>query len=103
MAVQHLDLVAEPEHLLQLGDPLAELVFAGEHGARGYAADRFPAPFPNEPAARASNGGAMPPDLSVMAKARHHGPQYIYSLCEAGPRVATLRDGEWSSRNFGTC
>jgi ubiquinol-cytochrome c reductase cytochrome c1 subunit len=46
----------------------------------GTPADRFPAPFPNEPAARASNGGALPPDLSVMAKARHHGPQYIYSL-----------------------
>ena len=46
----------------------------------GTSADRFPSPFPNEPAARASNGGAMPPDLSVMAKARHHGPQYIYSL-----------------------
>ena len=46
----------------------------------GTSADRFPAPFPNEPAARASNGGALPPDLSVMAKARHHGPQYIYSI-----------------------
>ena len=33
-------------------------------------ADRFPAPFPNENAARASNGGAYPPDLSVIAKAR---------------------------------
>lgn len=46
----------------------------------GTSADRFPSPFPNEPAARASNGGALPPDLSVMAKARHHGPQYIYSI-----------------------
>ena len=36
----------------------------------GRAADRFPAPFPNENAARASNGGAYPPDLSVIAKAR---------------------------------
>ncbi|WP_434058485.1 cytochrome c1 [Coralliovum pocilloporae] len=33
-------------------------------------ADRFPAPFPNEQAARASNNGAMPPDLSLIAKAR---------------------------------
>ena len=33
-------------------------------------ADRFPSPFPNENAARAANGGAYPPDLSVMAKAR---------------------------------
>lgn len=46
----------------------------------GTSADKFPSPFPNEAAARASNGGAYPPDLSVMAKARHEGPQYIYSL-----------------------
>jgi ubiquinol-cytochrome c reductase cytochrome c1 subunit len=43
-------------------------------------ADKFPAPFPNEAAARASNGGGLPPDLSVIAKARSGGPQYIYSL-----------------------
>lgn len=46
----------------------------------GTSADRFPAPFANEAAARASNGGALPPDLSVLIKARHHGPQYVYSL-----------------------
>ena len=33
----------------------------------GTSADKFPSPFPNEAAARASNGGAFPPDLSVMA------------------------------------
>ena len=43
-------------------------------------ADKFPKPFPNEAAARASNGGALPPDLSVIAKARAGGPDYIYSL-----------------------
>ena len=43
-------------------------------------ADRFPAPFPNEAAARASNGGALPPDLSVIAKAREGGPAYVYSI-----------------------
>jgi ubiquinol-cytochrome c reductase cytochrome c1 subunit len=43
-------------------------------------ADRFPSPFPNEAAARASNGGAMPPDLSVIVKARQQGPQYIYAV-----------------------
>lgn len=43
-------------------------------------ADKFPNPFPNEAAARASNGGAVPPDLSVITKARSGGPQYIYSL-----------------------
>ncbi|MDE2489124.1 MAG: cytochrome c1 [Alphaproteobacteria bacterium] len=43
-------------------------------------ADKFPAPFPNEAAAAASNGGKAPPDLSVMAKAREGGPAYIYSI-----------------------
>ena len=42
--------------------------------------DRFHSPFANENAARAANGGALPPDLSLMAKARHDGPNYIYAL-----------------------
>jgi ubiquinol-cytochrome c reductase cytochrome c1 subunit len=46
----------------------------------GTSADHFPAPFPNEPAARASNGGAMPPDMSLLAAAREGGPSYIYSI-----------------------
>ncbi|HEY0234433.1 MAG TPA: cytochrome c1 [Afipia sp.] len=47
----------------------------------GRPADYFPAPFPNEQAARASNGGAAPPDLSLMAKARGYErgfPQFIF-------------------------
>ena len=43
-------------------------------------ADKFPNPYPNATAAAAGNGGAAPPDLSVMAKARHDGANYIYSL-----------------------
>lgn len=43
-------------------------------------ADKFPNPYPNATAAAAANGGAAPPDLSVMAKARHGGANYIYSL-----------------------
>ena len=44
---------------------------AGEMFERqGRPADRFPKPFPNDNAARAANGGALPPDLSVIAKAR---------------------------------
>jgi ubiquinol-cytochrome c reductase cytochrome c1 subunit len=46
----------------------------------GTPADRFPNPYPNEAAGRGANGGALPPDLSVMAKARHGGADYIYSL-----------------------
>ena len=46
----------------------------------GFPADRFPDPFPNEFAARASNGGALPPDLSIIVKAREGGANYIYSI-----------------------
>jgi ubiquinol-cytochrome c reductase cytochrome c1 subunit len=48
-------------------------------------ADHFRSPFPNEAAARGSNGGALPPDLSVIAKAREDGPNYIYSLLSGYP------------------
>ena len=43
-------------------------------------ADHFPPPFANENAARANNGGALPPDLSMIVKAREGGPQYVYSI-----------------------
>jgi ubiquinol-cytochrome c reductase cytochrome c1 subunit len=42
--------------------------------------DRIPSPFANETAARAANNNALPPDFSLIAKARHNGPAYIYSL-----------------------
>ena len=48
-------------------------------------ADHFKAPFANEAAARASNGGALPPDLSVIARAREGGPDYIYSILTGYP------------------
>ena len=43
-------------------------------------ADRFPAPYPNETAARAANHNALPPDLSLITKAREGGAAYIHSL-----------------------
>jgi ubiquinol-cytochrome c reductase cytochrome c1 subunit len=46
--------------------------------------DAFPSPFPNDQAARASNGGALPPDLSLIAKSREHGPDYIHALIGLG-------------------
>ena len=42
--------------------------------------DYFPKPFANDVAARAANNNAIPPDLSLMAKARHDGDAYVYSL-----------------------
>ncbi len=59
----------------------------------GLPSDYFPSPFPNPEAAAAANGGAIPPDLSLITKAREGwhgtfnqlvngigGPQYVYSL-----------------------
>ncbi len=43
-------------------------------------ADHFPSPYANEIAARAANNNALPPDLSLIAKAREHGAAYVYSL-----------------------
>jgi ubiquinol-cytochrome c reductase cytochrome b/c1 subunit len=57
---------------------------AGEMFERpGRLADRFPAPFPNDNAARAANGGALPPDLSLIAKARSYArgfPKFIFDF-----------------------
>ncbi|WP_343559411.1 cytochrome c1 [Kiloniella sp. b19] len=46
----------------------------------GLPSDAFPAPFSNAKEAAASNGGKAPPDLSLMAKARVGGPNYIKAL-----------------------
>jgi ubiquinol-cytochrome c reductase cytochrome c1 subunit len=43
-------------------------------------ADKIPSPFANETAARAANNNALPPDLSLITKAREGGPAYVYSL-----------------------
>ncbi len=63
---------------------------------KGRPADHLPKPYPNDAFARASNGGALPPDLSLMAKAREGGPDYIYNLLlgyEDAPKDMTLADG----------
>lgn len=46
----------------------------------GKLTDTLPKPYPNSEAARAANSGSMPPDLSVISKARPHGENYIFSL-----------------------
>jgi ubiquinol-cytochrome c reductase cytochrome c1 subunit len=46
----------------------------------GKLSDSIPGPYANEEQARAANGGAYPPDLSLMVKARHGGIDYIVSL-----------------------
>lgn len=70
----------------------------------GVLADRIPAPFPNEKAARAANNGAYPPDLSLMAKARMSGPDYIYTMLTAYedemPADFELMDGMYYNPAF---
>ncbi len=48
----------------------------------GRPTDIFPAPFPNDQAARAANAGALPPDLSLITKARAGGADYLNSLLQ---------------------
>ena len=53
----------------------------GEEATRkALPSDTFPPPFPNEVAARAANNNALPPDLSLITKAREGGAAYVYSL-----------------------
>lgn len=64
----------------------------------GRLSDPFNSPYANEEEARYSNGGALPPDLSLMVKARHGGADYVYGLItgygfEAPHGYPALRDG----------
>ena len=63
--------------------------------------DKFVMPYENEKAAQAANGGAYPPDMSVLAKARSGGADYLYSLLlgyEAPPSGITLDDGVYYNK-----
>jgi ubiquinol-cytochrome c reductase cytochrome c1 subunit len=60
------------------------------------ASDHFKSPYPNEKAARAALNGALPPDQSVLVKAREGGADYIYALLTGysdPPAGMTLGDG----------
>tara|TARA_Y100001970_G_scaffold280067_1_gene388457 strand:- start:917 stop:1801 length:885 start_codon:yes stop_codon:yes gene_type:complete len=63
--------------------------------------DKFVSPFPNVKAAAVANGGAYPPDMSVLAKARKGGADYIYSLLmgyEEAPAGYELDDGVYYNK-----
>jgi len=67
----------------------------------GRLSDKFISPFPNVKAAAAANGGAYPPDMSVLAKARKGGADYIYSLLlgyEDAPAGYELDDGVYYNK-----
>ena len=63
--------------------------------------DKFVKPYENEKAAQAANGGAYPPDMSVLAKARSGGVDYIYSVLlgyEDPPSGVALDDGVYYNK-----
>jgi ubiquinol-cytochrome c reductase cytochrome b/c1 subunit len=88
----------------------------------GRPADYFPAPFPNEQAARAANGGGLPPDLSLITKARSYergfpwflldfftqfqeqGPNYVAAILQGfedkPPAGVTIPDGSYYNKYF---
>ena len=71
-------------------------------------ADTFRSPYPNDQAARAANGGALPPDLSVITKARGKGAEgdgatYIYALMKGYPdpdKIKSTTDAEGNPVNY---
>ena len=63
--------------------------------------DKFVKPYPNVEASTAANGGAYPPDMSVLAKARVGRADYIYSLLlgyEEAPENFDLDDGVYYNK-----
>ncbi len=67
------------------------------------ASDRIPGPYANEQLARMANNNALPPDLSLIAKARHGGADYIYSLLtgyEDPPSTVEIGPGQYYNPYF---
>ena len=67
----------------------------------GKLSDKFVMPYDNVKAAQAANGGAYPPDMSVLVKARGDGVDYIYSLLqgyEDPPVGMSLDDGVYYNK-----
>ncbi|MDF1585123.1 cytochrome c1 [Marinimicrococcus flavescens] len=69
----------------------------------GRPSDRKPAPYPNDAAAAAANGGKAPPDLSLITKARVSGEDYVYSLLvgyEEAPAGFEVSEGGYYNKYF---
>ena len=69
----------------------------------GLPSDRFKSPFPNDKAARVANNGSLPPDLSLIAKARKGGPDYLHAILsgyEDPPSGFQLADGMQYNKYF---
>lgn len=69
----------------------------------GRLTDYMPAPYPNEEAARYANNGALPPDLSLIVKARHGGENYLWALLTGyrdAPEGINVREGLYYNPYF---
>ena len=67
----------------------------------GKLSDKFLMPYANDKEAQAANGGAYPPDMSVLAKARSGGADYLYSILLGyvdPPEGITLDDGVYYNK-----
>ena len=67
----------------------------------GRPSDKFVSPYPNVKASMAANGGAYPPDMSVLVKARPGGANYIYSVLngyEETPEGFELEEGVYYNK-----
>ena len=67
----------------------------------GRPSDKFKSPYPNVNASIAANGGAYPPDMSVLVKARPGGADYIYSVLmgyNETPAGMSLDDGVYYNK-----
>ena len=65
--------------------------------------DHLPKPFANEQLARMANGGQLPPDLSLITKAREGGPDYVYHLLtgyEEAPAGFVMNPGSSYNKYF---
>ena len=65
--------------------------------------DKFVSPYPNDKAARAANGGAYPPDLSLIVKARPDGANYLHALLtgyEDAPAEKNVPDGMYYNKYY---
>lgn len=66
------------------------------------ATDYFPSPYANSVQAQAANGGKVPPDLSLITKARNNGTHYVHSLLTgyADPNTYTNEEGQTVAAAF---
>ena len=67
----------------------------------GKPSDKFVSPYPNVQASMAANGGAYPPDMSLLVKARKGGANYIYSVLmgyDEPPQDFKLEEGVYYNK-----